>query len=301
MPDEELTRIRNEVDEEVTKRLDLLATRVDHYLDVANEHRTTDEPLTEADPDHFDKAWDLLFKNADSETPTADAIDGALGTEGLAGGGAAAAPGPAARAEWAPGSAGATAGRYPPGRGSGRNRRRCWRRRRSGQERHRSPVPGGQVPVRAAAHGGDLSEHHGFRAVGLGDRGGLLHVGFEAAVFGLNDEITRDMHRDIEQSLHPHAAGAAGAAGAGTAPGGAHDAAHAGGAAGGARDPSKGDAVGARPHGQGKRSPTGREMVDNDHIDVADLAGRIYPMIRSRLRMELLVDRERAGLLTDFR
>jgi hypothetical protein len=42
-------------------------------------------------------------------------------------------------------------------------------------------------------------------------------------------------------------------------------------------------------------------MVDNDHIDVDDLAGRIYPMIRSRLRMELLVDRERAGLLTDFR
>jgi len=32
-----------------------------------------------------------------------------------------------------------------------------------------------------------------------------------------------------------------------------------------------------------------------------DLAVRIYDRLRSRLRRELLVDRERAGLLTDFR
>jgi hypothetical protein len=28
---------------------------------------------------------------------------------------------------------------------------------------------------------------------------------------------------------------------------------------------------------------------------------RLYPSIRSRLRQELLIDRERAGLLADFR
>jgi hypothetical protein len=32
-----------------------------------------------------------------------------------------------------------------------------------------------------------------------------------------------------------------------------------------------------------------------------DLSNRLYDRIRTRLRQELLVDRERAGLLTDFR
>ena len=37
------------------------------------------------------------------------------------------------------------------------------------------------------------------------------------------------------------------------------------------------------------------------HLDLDDLARRLYPRLRSRLRTELLVDRERAGLLTDLR
>jgi hypothetical protein len=44
-----------------------------------------------------------------------------------------------------------------------------------------------------------------------------------------------------------------------------------------------------------------RNSIDLDHVDLVDLAGRIYPDIRSRLRHELLLDRERAGLLSDFR
>jgi hypothetical protein len=32
-----------------------------------------------------------------------------------------------------------------------------------------------------------------------------------------------------------------------------------------------------------------------------ELAGKLYDRIRSKLRAELLVDRERAGLLTDWR
>jgi hypothetical protein len=38
-----------------------------------------------------------------------------------------------------------------------------------------------------------------------------------------------------------------------------------------------------------------------DNIDMDELAVRIYDRLRSRLRRELLIDRERAGLLTDFR
>lgn len=41
--------------------------------------------------------------------------------------------------------------------------------------------------------------------------------------------------------------------------------------------------------------------IDLSHIDMEELAVRIYDRLRSRLRRELLVDRERAGLLTDFR
>lgn len=43
------------------------------------------------------------------------------------------------------------------------------------------------------------------------------------------------------------------------------------------------------------------ENIDLDKIDMEDLTARLYDRLRSRLRLELLIDRERAGLLTDFR
>ena len=42
-------------------------------------------------------------------------------------------------------------------------------------------------------------------------------------------------------------------------------------------------------------------MIETNRLDLEELAVRLYPNIRSRLRQELLIDRERAGLLTDFR
>jgi hypothetical protein len=44
----------------------------------------------------------------------------------------------------------------------------------------------------------------------------------------------------------------------------------------------------------------GGHAADPD-IDLDELALRLYARLRSRLRRELLVDRERAGLLTDYR
>lgn len=41
--------------------------------------------------------------------------------------------------------------------------------------------------------------------------------------------------------------------------------------------------------------------VDLSKIDMEELSARLYDRLRSRLRLELLIDRERAGLLTDFR
>ncbi|MDQ3786478.1 MAG: hypothetical protein M3422_04450, partial [Actinomycetota bacterium] len=50
----------------------------------------------------------------------------------------------------------------------------------------------------------------------------------------------------------------------------------------------------------GKPNPDGA-MIDVSRLDLDELANRLYDRVRSRLRIELLVDRERAGLLTDFR
>jgi hypothetical protein len=48
------------------------------------------------------------------------------------------------------------------------------------------------------------------------------------------------------------------------------------------------------------RHVQGRYVALNDHNDLDRLATRIYDRLRNQLRAELLVDRERGGLLTDF-
>ena len=61
----------------------------------------------------------------------------------------------------------------------------------------------------------------------------------------------------------------------------------------------------AQRQGTGQ-SGSGSSTTDEEHIpvsrlDLDELSDRLYDRLRSRLRLELLVDRERAGLLTDFR
>lgn len=46
---------------------------------------------------------------------------------------------------------------------------------------------------------------------------------------------------------------------------------------------------------------TAHHHVDINDLDLEELSARLYSRLRSRLRLELLVDRERAGQLTDFR
>jgi hypothetical protein len=48
-------------------------------------------------------------------------------------------------------------------------------------------------------------------------------------------------------------------------------------------------------------SHTGRPQIDTDDLDLDEIAVRLYDRLRTKLRMELLLDRERAGLLSDFR
>jgi hypothetical protein len=49
----------------------------------------------------------------------------------------------------------------------------------------------------------------------------------------------------------------------------------------------------------GLRNAPPERLSEAPDDDLQELAGRIYDHIRSRLRTELLIERERAGLLAD--
>jgi hypothetical protein len=51
----------------------------------------------------------------------------------------------------------------------------------------------------------------------------------------------------------------------------------------------------------GSAATADEEPIPASRLDLDELSDRLYDRLRSRLRTELLVDRERAGLLTDFR
>jgi hypothetical protein len=75
-----------------------------------------------------------------------------------------------------------------------------------------------------------------------------------------------------------------------------------GGGAGGA--PARAGPQAAGATGTAAVAPAGtqgRPAIDSDDLDLDEIAGRLYDRLRSRLRQELLLDRERAGLLADFR
>jgi hypothetical protein len=108
-------------------------------------------------------------------------------------------------------------------------------------------------------------------------------------MLGFDSGFERGLHEDIARQ------GAAGA--------GAHgDAAHPDAAHPDAAHPAAAHPDAAHP-GAAHTSQAAHETVENivgDPYALDELATRLYPTIRSRLRQELLIDRERAGLLADF-
>ncbi|MFL6124652.1 DUF4157 domain-containing protein [Actinophytocola sp.] len=66
-------------------------------------------------------------------------------------------------------------------------------------------------------------------------------------------------------------------------------------------DEQTGDDTGTRDRDREGRAGAGGSAANMDDADLDELAARLYDRLRSRLRTELLVDRERAGMLTDFR
>jgi hypothetical protein len=131
------------------------------------------------------------------------------------------------------------------------------------------------------------------RFAGLGSAlvGDIAHaeVGIFGSMLGFDSGFERGLHEDIARQ------GAAGA--------GAHgDAAHPDAAHPDAAHPAAAHPDAAHP-GAAHTSQAAHETVEHivgDPYALDELATRLYPTIRSRLRQELLIDRERAGLLADF-
>jgi hypothetical protein len=149
--------------------------------------------------------------------------------------------------------------------------------------------------------------------------GGLGRVGAVVAPTAFVDgqHQLQDAHRTGETSPVAGTAGApttpaalpAGAGGVPGAPpaaggGAAAAAAQAAPADSGPHQMSMGDAV-ANLFGIHRTHPEEHAAheppIDLDRLDMEQLSVRIYDHLRRRLRQELLVDRERAGLLTDYR
>lgn len=111
-------------------------------------------------------------------------------------------------------------------------------------------------------------------------------IGTFGSLFGFDRGFEDSIREDIYQS---HTSSAAAAA----------DAAHTP-----ATTTAAPGAAGAAHADTAQATPAAHETVEHivgDPYALDELATRLYPNIRSRLRQELLIDRERAGLLADFR
>ena len=298
-----ITAIHDRVENEVDHRMQLLREQTAIALRQLNEARAGrhEAALEEVPDESFDAAFHRLFDDPNTDdVPTENELLTALTRVPTTGTGTAARPGGGT----APGAhPGGSTGAAPTGAGAA-----------SGAASHAAGAAAGTATGAgtgggaAAAHADEpwrTSDTMGGRLEGLGNAlvGDLAHaeLGFFGSVLGFDSHFEQGLHDQI----HPGRAAAGGAAGAHGAAGTGHDAAHP--AAAGAHPAAHPDAAhpGAAAHGAAHTSPAAAhetvEHIVGDPYALDELANRLYPNIRTRLRQELLVDRERAGLLADFR
>jgi hypothetical protein len=252
--------LRRAVDAEVQRRTDALEFRVKTHLDQVNEQlRHADQPTQrELDPDRYDAIFDKLFAQPEGDLPDDDAPADVKAH--------------AERAVTKAKAAAATRG-APHGVASG------------------PPTPAGGMPSSPAGSGGG-----GGRAPGGTTGGGAGGIDswdalrgalvtdlavLEAGEFGVT--LTQD---ELDSIRRP--SGAAPAAPAQTADKAAQP--------GGASAPGTTAAPGAGRDAK-HVGPSGHEKIDLDRLDFEELTKRLFPRLRSSLRQELLVDRERSGRL----
>jgi len=109
------------------------------------------------------------------------------------------------------------------------------------------------------------------------------------------DELGNVVVRDAPSGGGGAGAGGSAAGGQGAGAGGQGATGGTGAAAAGVRSLTAGGTSGAAAEGDHQ------QPLSPDRLDLHNLAKALYDQLRSQLRREFLIDRERAGLLTDFR
>ena len=294
LDDRAVREIAATVDHEVARRMSLLDAQAAHALHELNEaRRTRHEPaLDRVAGEPYDAAFHLLFDTpGDDTTPTDEQLQALLiappSTASPGGGtrpGGGARPGggpPGAHVPTSAVTGGVTPGARPPG----------------GTAPSHPGATGSGAPDAGTPESGDgAPEQHWrtdatmggrFRALGSALLGDVVHDEIETfgSVFGFDAGFEQTLHDEVTP---PHGTGT-GASAVSSA-----DAAHSDAAV---SAPHHDDAAAAR-HSTADATV---EHIVGDPYALDQLATRLYPNIRSRLRQELLIDRERAGLLADFR
>ena len=289
LSDDDLDEIRRSIDHEVSTRMDELERASNAALAQLNaeqEHR-----LRELPDIAYDNAFRRIFDPDSNRVPTADDLAATMHTDAATALHTAAAQHAAAGGTTAthpggpPTHPGGTPGSGTTGTGTGAGT-------------HGGPGPHPAGGDHAAGGGSDATPAPtglaGLRAGAAEFLGGGA-VELMGSFYGLSEGVQADMRHDMGLSALPTAHDAH----AGTHPDAAHpDAAHPDAAHPDAAHPAAHAAAGSTSH---RTSATGHDVLDIGHLDLTELAERLYPSIRSKLRNELLIDRERAGRLADFR
>jgi Domain of unknown function (DUF4157) len=322
-PDDE-TRLAQEVDRDVQARLDELERRVDRRVQALNTSGAG-QAAAVLPAEQYRQLVHHLFGDATADAMAPDdtsdirprrgvarSVPGApgAGVPGAAGAGV-----PGAAGAGVPGTAGAGVG-GGPGSAATSQTGSAHTGAAPGATASRTPtsaLPGSASARKGASQGSQPAESEAANpeGIGIGRRlkqlagtSGTELVGLYTDELGV--QLSQDEWQQVRRDLGANAPAGGGATVAGAAAGAQERAtgsptAESGGDAGAQSSRHGTRQVGPASAGESTIGPGGHEHLDLDHLDLDDLSERIYGRMRRLLRMELLVDRERAGLLTDFR
>ena len=309
-----VTAIHDRVENEVTSRMQLLRDQTAIALRQLNEARAGrhETALEEVPDESYDAAFHRLFDDPNTDdVPTETELLTALTRTPTTTTGPGAHPGggTAPGAHPGGGTGGAPSGSGAPTGGAASHLTGAAASSTTGAGAHPTGGAGaGGTGTGAAAH----TEEHWrtdatmggrFGALGNALAGDLAHaeLGFFGSALGFDTAFERSLHSQVT----PGATAGGAAHGAAGTPGAHTDAPHTGSAAHpDAAHAAAGGAHADAAHAGAAHPGAAHDAVENivgDPYALDELATRLYPNIRSRLRQELLIDRERAGLLADFR
>jgi hypothetical protein len=287
--DTELASLKEEVDHEVEHRLSELTNRVQIRLDAINDQRSyggRHQPAAKVlDPEQYRHLVHRLFGDPDGDVPPddTDAIEAAKRHAQSHQHAATAAAGPTSTTTSITTSEAQSGKAGPASRGPATTDARSARASEAGTQNQRQRQSAG------FSSWTDV-EHSLVRDLVAADTAFLGMEFTDDELFGKAERkanLDRTASASTQKSAATAARGSRAAGGGSTGTGGST-------ASGAATTHEAG-------HNEGHGAASGQETIDLDHLDLDDLSSRIYGRLRSKLRLELLVDRERAGFLTDFR